>query len=93
MFYAQPLSHISFILKPESDLVKEAMWSLNATNGGIEAFPICGYILHSLFLKLTGAQAGKWLAVTMITATIVLSAIVTANAPIIRISVWFITIS
>ncbi len=59
MFYAQPLSHISFILKPESDLVKEAMWSLNATNGGIEAFPICGYILHSLFLKLTGAQEQK----------------------------------
>lgn len=59
MPYAQPLSHIPFILKPEADLVKEAMWSLNATSGGIEAYPICGYILHSLFLKLTGAQEQK----------------------------------
>ena len=59
MSYAQPLSHIPFILKPEADLVKEAMWSLNATSGGIEAYPICGYILHSLFLKLTGAQEQK----------------------------------
>lgn len=59
MSYARSFSHIPFILKPESDLVKEAMWSLNATNGGIEAYPICGYILHSLFLKLTGAQEQK----------------------------------
>ncbi len=59
MSYAQPLSHIPFILKPASDLVKDAVWSLNATSGGIEAYPICGYLLHSLFLKLTGAQEQK----------------------------------
>lgn len=59
MSYAQPLSHIPFILKPEADLVKEAVCALNATTGGIEAYPICGYILHSLFLKLTGAQEQK----------------------------------
>lgn len=59
MPYAQPLSHIPFILKPAAYLVKDAMCSLNATSGGIEAYPICGYILHSLFLKLTGAQEQK----------------------------------
>lgn len=59
MSYAQPLNHIPFILKPEADLAKEAMCSLNATSGGIEAYPICCYILHSLFLKLTGAQEQK----------------------------------
>lgn len=59
MSYAQPYSHIPFILKPATDIVKEAIWSLNATRGGIEAYPICGYLFHSLFLKLTGAQEQK----------------------------------
>lgn len=59
MPYIQPLSHITFILKPEADIVKDAIWSLNATGGGIETFPICNYLLHSLFLKLTGAQEQK----------------------------------
>lgn len=59
MSYSLPYSHISFILKPASDIVKEAVWSLNATGGGIETYPICGYLLHSLFLKLTGAQEQK----------------------------------
>lgn len=59
MPYSQPYSHILFILKPASDIVKEAVWSLNATGGGIETYPLCGYLLHSLFLKLTGAQEQK----------------------------------
>lgn len=59
MLYNQPYSHIPFILKPASEMVKEAVWSLNATNGGIEAYPLCGYLFHSLFLKLTGAQEQK----------------------------------
>ena len=59
MFYNHPNSHIPFILKPNTDIVKDAVWSLNATNGGIETYPICGYLLHSLFLKITGAQEQK----------------------------------
>lgn len=59
MSYSQPHSHIPFILKPATEIVKEAVWSLNATNGGIETYPLCGYLLHSLFLKLTGAQEQK----------------------------------
>lgn len=59
MSYTQPHSHIPFILKPATDIVKDAIWSLNATNGGIETYPLCGYLLHSLFLKLTGAQEQK----------------------------------
>lgn len=59
MSYSMPYSHIPFILKPASDMVKEAAWSLNATGGGIETYPLCGYLLHSLFLKLTGAQEQK----------------------------------
>ena len=59
MSYSQPHSHIPFILKPATDIVKEAVWSLNATSGGIETYPLCGYLLHSMFLKLTGAQEQK----------------------------------
>ncbi|SEA54931.1 hypothetical protein SAMN05216462_1751 [Xylanibacter ruminicola] len=59
MPYSQPKSHITFILKPATDIVKEAVWSLNASSGGIEVYPLCSYLLHSLFLKLTGAQEQK----------------------------------
>lgn len=59
MPYVQSHSHISFILKPAAETVKEAVWSLNATRGGIETYPLCGYLLHSLFLKLTGGQEQK----------------------------------
>ncbi len=59
MPYVQPNSHIQFILRPELAIVKDAVWSLNATNGGIETYPINGYLLHSLFLRLTGAQEQK----------------------------------
>ena len=52
-------NHIPFILKPEYEIAQEAISSLGATNGGIEIYPICGYVLHSLFLKLTGAQEQK----------------------------------
>ena len=59
MPYNQPHSHIPFILKPASDTVREALGALNATSGGIETYPLCGYIMQSLFLKLTGLQEQK----------------------------------
>lgn len=59
MQYIQTNNHIPFILRPATEIVKEAIWSLNATNGGIETYPISSYLLHSLFLKLTSAQEQK----------------------------------
>lgn len=59
MSHPQHHNHIPFILRPESEIAKEAIWTLNATNGGMEIYPISGYLLHSLFLKLTGAQEQK----------------------------------
>lgn len=56
MSYIQPTNHIQFILRPETAIIKEAFRSLDATNGGIETYPISDYLLHSLFLRLTGAQ-------------------------------------
>lgn len=59
MLYITPYNHIHFILKSEILIAKEAIWSLNATKGGIETYPISDYIFHSLFLRLTGAQEQK----------------------------------
>ena len=59
MQYVQPSNHLPFILKPATEIVKEAIWSLNATNSGIETYPTSSYLLHSLSLKLTGAQEQK----------------------------------
>lgn len=59
MPYNQPHSHIPFILKPATDTVKEALGALNATSGGIETYPLCGYLMQSLFLNLTGSQEQK----------------------------------
>ena len=59
MSYIQPTNHIQFILRPETAIIKEAFRSLDATNGGIETYPISDYLLHSLFLRLTGAQEQK----------------------------------
>ena len=59
MPYIQPTNHIQFILKSETAIIKEAFRSLDATNGGIETYPISDYLLHSLFLRLTGAQEQK----------------------------------
>ena len=59
MPYIQPINHINFIMKSETTIIKDAICLLNATNGGIETYPICDYLLHSLFLRLTGAQEQK----------------------------------
>ena len=40
MSYIQPTNHIQFILRPETAIIKEAFRSLDATNGGIETYPI-----------------------------------------------------
>ena len=59
MSYNQPHSHIPFILKPATDTVKEALGALNAASSGLETYPLCGYLIQSLFLKLTGSQEQK----------------------------------
>ena len=47
MSYIQPTNHIQFILRPETAIIKEAFRSLDATNGGIETYPISDYLLHA----------------------------------------------
>ena len=48
MSYIQPTNHIQFILKSETAIIKEALRSLDATNGGIETYPISDYLLFAI---------------------------------------------
>lgn len=59
MNYKQPSSHIDFILRPADDLVNEVISATNALGYGIKTYPICEYILPSVFLRLCGAQEQK----------------------------------
>lgn len=51
--------HTDFILSPLSDILKEGFLACQAVGDGIESYPLCDYVLQSLFLKLTGAQEQK----------------------------------
>lgn len=51
--------HTAFILSPLSNILKEGFLACQAVGDGIESYPLCDYVLQSLFLKLTGAQEQK----------------------------------
>lgn len=51
--------HTAFILSPLSDILEEGFLACQAVGDRIESYPLCDYVLQSLFLKLTGAQEQK----------------------------------
>ncbi|MGY3713811.1 hypothetical protein [Lactococcus petauri] len=51
--------HLEFIKKPITDIIDEAISSCSGINDGIETFPLGDYVMHSLFLKMTGFQEQK----------------------------------
>lgn len=51
--------HSEFIETPLINLVRDVVSDSNNISNGIEFYGICGYVLHSLFLRLTGAQEQK----------------------------------
>lgn len=53
-------NHNSFVLSPLVDLVKQIVASASAVGDGIELSAINDYVLHSMFLQLTGAQEQKF---------------------------------
>lgn len=59
MSQVQLYNHIPFIKQPLIGILKEAIYAIGAVGEGIETYPICSYVLHSVFLKLTGAQEQK----------------------------------
>lgn len=51
--------HSKFILTPITEVIKEACIATRGFSPGIENYPIEEYIMHSLFLKMTGFQEQK----------------------------------
>lgn len=51
--------HSKFIKAPISDILKDGVNACCGVGYGIEAYPLCDYVMQSLFLKMTGAQEQK----------------------------------
>ena len=49
-------NQLKFIETPISIILREAVVASTAIGNGIETYPVNDYILHSIFLKMTGAQ-------------------------------------
>jgi len=62
-------SHSSFILSPVSDILHDAVSASAGIGNGIETYPLCDYIMQSVFLKLTGSQEQKMKCITWEMAT------------------------
>lgn len=52
-------NQLKFIGSPVSDILREAVVASTAIGNGIETYSVNDYILHSVFLKITGAQEQK----------------------------------
>jgi hypothetical protein len=48
-----------FILTPMADVITDVVNSSAGIGAGIETFPLCDYIMQSVFLKMTGLQEQK----------------------------------
>lgn len=51
--------HADFIKSPITDALKNVVSASAGVGSGIETFPICDYIMQSVFLKMTGFQEQK----------------------------------
>lgn len=51
--------HSEFVETPLLNLLRDVISDSNNVSNGIEFYSISGYVLHSLFLRLTGAQEQK----------------------------------
>lgn len=51
--------HAEFIETPLLNLLRDVVSDSNNVSNGIEFYGISGYVLHSLFLRMTGAQEQK----------------------------------
>lgn len=54
-----PTTHSDFILSPISNILKEAVSASGGIGSGIETFPLCDYVMQSIFVKMTGFQEQK----------------------------------
>jgi hypothetical protein len=52
-------SHTEFILSPVTDIISDVVNSSVGIGNGIETFPLCDYVMQSVFIKMTGFQEQK----------------------------------
>jgi hypothetical protein len=62
-------NHTDFILSPITEILKNVVLASAGIGSGIETFPLCDYIMQSVFLKMTGFQEQKMKCVTWELAT------------------------
>lgn len=55
----RPNIHTDFILSPIADVLKDVVSASTGIGSGIETYPMCDYVMQSVFLKLTGFQEQK----------------------------------
>ncbi|MEY3297495.1 MAG: hypothetical protein RLZZ597_755 [Cyanobacteriota bacterium] len=53
------MNHNSFILSPVCQTLEDAISASIGIGGGIETYPLCDYVMQSVFLKMTGSQEQK----------------------------------
>lgn len=51
--------HNEFILTPITDIITDVVNSSAGIGNGIETFPLCDYVMQSVFIKMTGFQEQK----------------------------------
>lgn len=54
-----PNKHSDFILSPISKNLKDAVSASAGIGSGIETFPLCDYVMQSIFIRMTGFQEQK----------------------------------
>jgi hypothetical protein len=52
-------NHNEFILKPITNILEDVVSASAGVGNGIETYPLCDYIMQSVFLKMTGFQEQK----------------------------------
>ena len=53
------IKHKDFISSPITDILYDAVAASAGIGSGIETYPLCDYIMQSIFLKMTGSQEQK----------------------------------
>ncbi len=66
----RPNIHSDFILSPITDILKEVVSASAGIGSGVETFPLCDYVMQSVFLKMTGFQEQKMKCVCWEMATV-----------------------
>ena len=55
----RPNIHKDFIVSPITSILKDVVSASAGLGSGIETFPLCDYVMQSVFLKMTGFQEQK----------------------------------